>query len=77
MAVRTERGRGHGVYLEIHEAAALDKAGTGTLAAGMAVTVVPGVSVSGQGGVRIEDTLIVRESAPELPTLTTKEPVVV
>ncbi|HEX6346980.1 Xaa-Pro peptidase family protein [Umezawaea sp.] len=74
---RFPHGLGHGVGLRIHEAPALSKSGEGTLSAGMAVTVEPGVYLSGKGGVRIEDTLVVRESAPELLTLTTKELVVV
>ena len=34
----------------------------------MAVTVEPGVYLAGRGGVRIEDTLVVADSAPELLT---------
>ena len=66
-------GLGHGVGLEIHEAPLLGYEATGILAAGTPVTVEPGVYLPGRGGVRIEDTLVVRDGGPELLTLTTKE----
>jgi Xaa-Pro aminopeptidase len=66
-------GLGHGVGLEIHEAPMIGASLPGTLEAGMPVTVEPGVYLTGRGGVRIEDTLVVRDGAPELLTTTTKE----
>jgi Xaa-Pro aminopeptidase len=70
-------GTGHGVGLEIHEAPMLSATGTGTLAGGVPLTVEPGIYVPGQGGVRIEDTLVVRAGpgaiAGELLTTTPRE----
>jgi Xaa-Pro dipeptidase len=66
-------GLGHGVGLQIHEAPALAASAEGRLAAGMTVTVEPGVYLAGRGGVRIEDTLVVRPQGPELLTRTGRE----
>lgn len=66
-------GLGHGVGLQIHEAPALAATAVGRLAAGMTVTVEPGVYLAGRGGVRIEDTLVVRPHGAELLTLTDRE----
>jgi len=71
-------GLGHGVGLEIYEAPILGYGRTGTLADRVPITVEPGVYLPGVGGVRIEDTLVVRAGAgtavpPELLTTTTRE----
>ena len=57
-------GLGHGVGLEIHEAPMLGHARPGRLADRVPITVEPGVYLPGKGGVRIEDTLVVRSGAP-------------
>ncbi|MEV8094836.1 aminopeptidase P family protein [Kitasatospora sp. NPDC085879] len=67
---------GHGIGLEIREAPRLGPADMGKLDNRVPVTVGPGVHLPGRGGVRIEDTLVVRpleEGGPELLTITTKE----
>lgn len=56
-------GLGHGVGLEIHEAPTLGYDRPGTLADRMPVTIEPGIYLPGTGGVRIEDTLVVRAGA--------------
>lgn len=53
-------GLGHGVGLEVHEAPLLGPGRTGRLTERVPVTIEPGVYLPGKGGVRIEDTLVVR-----------------
>ncbi len=66
-------GLGHGVGLEIHEAPLIGYHATGTIGARTPLTIEPGVYLPGRGGVRIEDTLVVRDGEPELLTHTPRD----
>ncbi len=66
-------GLGHGVGLDIHEAPMIGYSATGILGDRTPVTVEPGVYLPGRGGVRIEDTLVVRTGGPVSLTTTTRE----
>ena len=63
-----QHGLGHGVGLQVHEAPIMGYGRTGRLMDRVPVTVEPGVYLPGQGGVRIEDTLVVRAGAAQTGT---------
>ncbi len=51
-------GLGHGIGLQVHEAPSARKEGADVFAAGMSLTIEPGVYLPDWGGVRIEDLVI-------------------
>jgi Xaa-Pro aminopeptidase len=59
---------GHGIGTEVHEDPRIGKENETVLAAGMAVTIEPGIYLKDWGGVRIEDTVILTEDGCEVIT---------
>jgi Xaa-Pro aminopeptidase len=66
-------GLGHGVGLLVHEDPRLAPESQNVLAAGNVVTVEPGIYLSGLGGIRIEDLVVVTDGEPEVLTTFPKE----
>jgi Xaa-Pro aminopeptidase len=66
-------GLGHGVGIQIHEAPVLRPESTDVLEPGNVVSVEPGIYLPGEGGVRIEDLVVVTSDGCERLTTFTKD----
>ncbi|QGT98947.1 Aminopeptidase YpdF (MP-, MA-, MS-, AP-, NP- specific) [Candidatus Syntrophocurvum alkaliphilum] len=64
---------GHGVGLEVHENPRLSSTSKMLLEENMVVTVEPGIYIPGWGGIRIEDTVIVKNGDCEVITQSDKK----
>ena len=61
-------GLGHGVGLAVHESPTLGPSSSDSLTDGMVFTIEPGIYLAGQGGVRIEDMVVLENGKAKVLT---------
>jgi len=66
-------GTGHGLGLEIHEQPRISPLSEAVLKENMVVTIEPGIYIAGWGGLRIEDSVIVKHQYGEVITRSEKK----
>jgi Xaa-Pro aminopeptidase len=66
-------GLGHGVGLAVHEFPRLGPSSSDSLADGMVFTIEPGIYFAGQGGVRIEDMVVLENGKAKVLTKASKD----
>jgi Xaa-Pro aminopeptidase len=59
-------GLGHGVGIAIHEPPSIRKTGSMALEPGMVFTIEPGIYLPGEGGVRLENMVVMKNDGAEL-----------
>jgi len=69
-------GLGHAVGLAVHEIPRFSPLAEDVVAAGVTITVEPGIYIPGWGGVRIEDIVLMQEQGCQVLTQTPKDPLV-
>ena len=68
---------GHGVGLGVHEKPTISKKDKCCLKKGMVFTIEPGIYIPGYQGVRIEDTVVLKNGKPELLTNSGRELIII
>jgi Xaa-Pro aminopeptidase len=66
-------GLGHGIGLAVHEFPTLGPSSSDSLANGMVFTIEPGIYLAGQGGVRIEDMVVLENGKVRVLTKAEKD----
>jgi Xaa-Pro dipeptidase len=70
---RFTHGLGHSLGLEVHDGPGLSRQNARELKRGMVVTVEPGIYLPGEGGVRIEDDVVVTKASCKILTKSPRE----